>query len=508
MKIIYLLSFFAIINFSCISQPTVTDKTDLIEINVNPEITFQTIHNFGASDAWSCQYVGNWPDEQKNRVADLLFSLEEKEDGSPKGIGLSCWRFNIGAGSSEQKGDTKIGDSWRRSECFLQPDGTYNWDKQSGQRWFLQAAQKRDVESFIGFVNSPPVWLTKNGRANSDGGSSMNLTDESLPKFSRFLVEVTKNIQQNDGILFDYISPVNEPQWDWKDGQEGSPWTNTEIAKLCRLLGNDLKNSGLSTQIDIAEAGQLTHLFNQGTDEQRGFQIKDFFSPESENYVGNVPNMAHNISGHSYFTVRSDSVLFEVRNNVRQEINKVDPTLEFWMSEYCILGGNGIIKGAGRDLGMPTALFVSIIIHYDLTVANASAWQWWLAVSPYDYKDGLVYIDKSETGGNIYESKLLWAFGNYSRFIRPGAKRISVEYDENQDIKTSAYKNENGELVIVVLNRGNETKDIRFQCLKPGYGKAKKYETSENSNLFFKGVIDFNKPVVVQRESISTFVVY
>ncbi len=30
------------------------------------------------------------------------------------------------------------------------------------------------------------------------------------------------------------------------------------------------------------------------------------------------------------------------------------------------------------------------VIHYDLTVGGASSWQWWLAVSPYDYKDGLV----------------------------------------------------------------------------------------------------------------------
>lgn len=252
MKNILILAFVTVYSLSVFSQPELTVKNNPLEITLNPEVTYQTIHNFGASDAWSCQYVGNWPVEQKNKVADLLFSLDDKEDGSPKGIGLSCWRFNIGSGSADQKGEPKIGDPWRRTECFLQPDGNYNWQKQSGQRWFLQAAQKRGVESFIGFVNSPPVWLTKNGRANSDGGNSMNLPDENLPEFSKFLVDVTQNIQKNDGVLFDILSPVNEPQWDWKDGQEGSPWTNAEIAKLCRQLGTDLQNAGLSTQIDIA----------------------------------------------------------------------------------------------------------------------------------------------------------------------------------------------------------------------------------------------------------------
>ena len=36
------------------------------------------------------------------------------------------------------------------------------------------------------------------------------------------------------------------------------------------------------------------------------------------------------------------------------------------------------------------ALYMARVIHYDLTLAHASSWQWWLAISPYDYKDGLV----------------------------------------------------------------------------------------------------------------------
>lgn len=474
-----------------------------LHVKINPEVTFQTIHNFGASDAWSCQYVGNWPENNKNQVADLLFSLDEKADGSPKGIGLSCWRFNIGGGSADQTTETKIGDPWRRSECFLQEDGTYNWEKQSGQRWFLHAAKERGVDSFLGFVNSPPVWLNKNGRANSDRGNSTNLKEENFETFSNFLIEVTKNIQKNEGILFDYISPINEPQWDWKGGQEGSPWKNTEMAKLCRLLGEDLKEAQLSTQISITEAGFLTHLFDRGNDSKRGFQIKEFFSPESDNYIGDVPNMAHKISGHSYHTVKSDSIMNLVRTKLQDEIQRVDPTLDFWMSEYCILGGNGVLKGGGRDLGMETALFVANIIHTDLTVANACAWQWWIAVSPYNYKDGLVYIDKSETGGNVYDSKLLWALGNYSRFVRPGANRIAVEHSKNTDIKISAYKNANEELVVVCINRGENSQNIQLSL----NGKAKRYETSENKSLSMIGNINLSKPLDLPAQSISTFVV-
>ena len=55
---------------------------------------------FSASDAWSMQFIGLWPEEKQNQVADWLFSTENDANGQPKGIGLSLWRFNVGSHSS------------------------------------------------------------------------------------------------------------------------------------------------------------------------------------------------------------------------------------------------------------------------------------------------------------------------------------------------------------------------------------------------------------------------
>ena len=62
----------------------------------------QTMEHFGASDAWSMHILGLWPQEKQNQIADWLFSTENDANGKPKGIGLSLWRFNVGAGSTEQ----------------------------------------------------------------------------------------------------------------------------------------------------------------------------------------------------------------------------------------------------------------------------------------------------------------------------------------------------------------------------------------------------------------------
>ncbi len=145
---------------------TCNQNQEKLNLNINLNDIKQTIHSFGASDSWTCKFIGKWADEtKKNKIADLLFSLDTLADGSPKGIGLSLWRFNIGAGSFEQGDTSNIATDWRREECFLNADGSYNWNKQAGQQWFLKAAQQRGVPYTLGFAVSPPVSLTKNGKA-------------------------------------------------------------------------------------------------------------------------------------------------------------------------------------------------------------------------------------------------------------------------------------------------------------------------------------------------------
>ena len=51
-------------------------------------------------------------------------------------VGLSLWRFNVGAGSSEQGEASGIKEPLHRTECFLQADGRFDWSRQAGQRWF------------------------------------------------------------------------------------------------------------------------------------------------------------------------------------------------------------------------------------------------------------------------------------------------------------------------------------------------------------------------------------
>lgn len=486
-------------------------KSGTLVVHVDSTRSFQQIDGFGASDAWRTQFVGKqWPLEKREHIADLLFSREFDPKGSPLGIGLSLWRFNLTAGTAEQGDASEIGSEanpWRRGECFLEADGNYDWDKLEGQRWFLHAARERGVEKTLLFLNSPPVHYTANGRGFSpEGVIHLNLKPGYMDDYARYMADVVEHFSREEGIDFDYLSPVNEPQWDW-DGhsQEGTPALNEEIFALTLYLSHELDSRGLNTRIVLGEAGTIGHaavsmrmlgMPADGRDDQARF----FFSETSPFYLGDLPGVELTISAHSYHSVWPIEEQVRNRKMVRQMLQQANPKLGYWMSEYCILQENDEIgRGHGRDLGMETALYVARIIHHDLVLTHAKSWQWWTAISQVDYKDGLVYLDdgsEGETGemggsieslqydGAVRESKLLWVLGNYSRFIRPGMVRVHCELSEEQSpengVLVSAYRDAgNGTVVMVYVNLSESDRKISLDSRTP----VSTYTTDKKQNM-------------------------
>lgn len=479
-----------------------------ITVNVDTDVAYQTIHNFAASDAWACQFAGNWPDSKRNRMADWLFSTDTTAGGQPTGIGLSMWRFNIGAGSAEQGTESGIKDEWRRAPS-LQASDNDSKKKLNGQYWFLQAAQQRGVQQFLGFLNSPPVQFTSNGKAFASNGNC-NISAARYADLSAYLAQAVHQVQAATGVLFNYISPVNEPQWDWSDGgQEGCPYNNEQLAGLVKTLSTTFTEKQLSTRILVSEAGKINYLYELHDKKDKGEQVKNFFANGSANYLGYLSNVQRSIAGHSYFTTSPEKEEIAMRRQLAGSIATV-PGLEFWQSEYCILGDNGgEINGSGRDLGMVSALYLARVIHHDLTVANAAAWQYWLAISPYDYKDGLIYIDKQASDGQLHDSKMLWALGNYSRFIRPGAKRIQATVKDSTShngLLVSGYQNTDNTVNVVVVNNKAEAVDIKLKYKNAKVKQIRSYTTSADSSLQPGTYVNADKAINIPGKSVVTLV--
>jgi hypothetical protein len=155
---------------------------------------------------------------------------------------------------------------------------------------------------------------------------------------------------------------------------------------------------------------------------------------------------------------------------------------------------------------MKTALYVAKVIHSDIYDGNASSWSWWLAVSANDYKDGLIYtfngLNKGENDNNkydadLYDSKTLWALGNYARFVRPGMKRIEAGIQQPDCLITGFTDNQS--TVLVLINSGNA-----FELSLRNNKEIKTYTTSDTQNLSYQSVR--NEHIQVPGSSIMTLV--
>ncbi len=466
-------------------------------------VRHQTMDNFGANDAWSMQKVGLWSETNKSKIADLLFSTNT-------GIGLACWRFNLGAGLNHQT----IPDDWRTVESFETAAGQYDWTRQPGARWFLRAAKARGVRQFAVTVYSPPLRLTRNGLSNlgADTNSTTNLKPGAEEEFARYLAGSLRHFRENpdptERIDFDYIYPINEPQWDWQHYQEGCRYANADLKKVYLALKAELDREGLAAKILGPESGCIPDMYalDQPAREKWRADYGDYLR-----MICGDSALAACFSGiityHSYWSDDVVTQLLPHRQQLGHELEKY-PGWKIWQSEYCIMEN-------GRDLGMDAALRMARIIHVDLTVVNASSWQWWNAVSNEDFKSGLIYTDYKQPGDveTIYESKLLWVLGNYSRFIRPGMQRVELRGPQDLNgLLASAYLDpHSGRMVMVLVNLAGSPQAVLVRSpssLRPEAAPQffLPYTTSALENLAGGDKIDLNHSFVVPSRSVVTLV--
>lgn len=423
-------------------------------IKADPQTLYQTISGFGASSGWTIDPLcSSWKEENRRKLADCLYS----EDA---GIGLTHFRFDLGAGSRLSDRERINGENhWRATDVFQAgPEEPFNPSAQSGQQWMMRAAQRLNVPFYTAYVHSPPFWMTKNGhtQCEPDCGST-NLKDGMEETFAAYLVNTLKHLEQ-DGLFFDFISPINEPGWRWDYPQvheEGCRMGVPEMQAVIGAVSNALAKSGLKARMlapEMETVGALARLLPSLREDRVTRAL-----------------LEREVSAHSYFTDLFDTVGISARMALKEAL-KANGNPDYWQTEFCLMGRG---RGEGRDYGITPALWLAQTVHYDLTILNAVSWQWWLSVSTGDFiwKDGLIYTDWKQPGDeeNVIASKMLWALGHYSRFIRPGARRIRLSGLESCPwLLASAYKSAQEEkYTLVVLNLNAHEQPVQISGSSP-----------------------------------------
>lgn len=500
-------------------------------VTIDPQTQHQTIEFFGAADAWSGNFVGkHWGEAQKSQIADYLFSQQVDADGNPVGIGLSIWRVNLGAGTLEQP-DADIVPYQRRAESYMTIDGkNYDWGKCAGNEYFMQAAKERGCNQFILFSNSPLVQYTLNGKGYAPSADRANLRDDGYDAYAKYLVDVAEHLMEK-GYNIPYISPINEPQVNWvTNRQEGSPWRNSEISRMAKALDKELSRSEKMDDVRmfIAETSLLRALYEQypsllkqfGEDaaEAPGRQLYMFFDEQSPHYVGNLKHLDREFTAHPYHNHYTSEELRDVHRKAALEAEKYG--LDYHSSEWCLLPSSrrygGITEDwyAGNHGDIQAALMMARLIHSDFVDVNAVSWCYWKGMELRG-DHALVALHATDgdihKGGYVTANKMLWVLGNYSRFIRPGYKRIALDGADDLDtLAGSAYLSPEGDRIVAVfVNSGFENRSVNITLPKSWEKRVKSiksYRTDARHDLTVADVVTIDNYNIASR-GVTTLVI-
>jgi len=108
--------------------------------------------------------------------------------------------------------------------------------------------------------------------------------------------------------------------------------------------------------------------------------------------------------------------------------------------------------------------------------AGASAYHYWWLISGNSDNEGLL-------GQNNQTTKRLYTLGQYSKFVRPGYVKLSVNPTSNNNIYVTAFKNGNSFAVVVVNRNGNNANVSVNLSGSSISGTVQVWVTSSNYNL-------------------------
>lgn len=428
-------------------------------LTIDETVTHQALESFGTSGAWWSQYAGLWDSKyqgtmrtNRQRIATLLYD-------PTYGIGLTNYRYNLGAGSADS-GNGDYSDVNRRAQSFEVAPGEYDWSKDAGAMWFVQEVTRLGCEEVVLFFNSPLERLTKNGWAHlTPGGEKSNIDPENYAEWAVYACDVAEHFIEL-GIPVRFISPINEPQWDWTGGQEGCHYEPGEIAGVYIAFLAEMEKRPALAGVELSgpESGEW------------GGQTRQYVSA----LLGNKVLREHftAVDCHSYWSNTQSKVSFKNWMKVQY------PDVKIRMSEWCEMVN-------GTDLTMDSAIHLAQCVQEDLTVLDAVSWCTWVGVSPGGYRDGLIHATENGAGEiSIVPLKRLWAYGNYTRYIRPGFVRVdALGAKEAQPVAFKGERDGKQQLVIVLINDQYSSQHIQLSGDFSAYAAMQIHETSAARDL-------------------------
>ena len=462
---------------SAVSQP-VRQSTVVLSVSANPS---HKLTGIGASGAWWSSPVYALGAKTRSRVGQLLYSKS--------GLRLSQFRFNIGGGG------VGVDTPWKAPPSFYQPNGTLNLAADPQGVFFLKQAKRYGVKDLVGFVNSAPPEFTSNKQ--SCGGY---LLHSKIDAYAQELAATVAGIAATYGVRLSYLSPMNEPAGSQPAcRQEGMRVPVAERGPLIVALAHDLSVVAPWCRVIADESSFVNHQFLGA-------------APVWTAYPGVRGSLAA-LAFHGY-----DFPSKALLSKVAALSKKVG--VPVWATEICCYDGAGF--GYQYDPTMTSAMWLATTIYNDLMVAGASAFDWWLALSPdlgcdpaadpscfrsvnvLGRNDGLIYFDLNglaDGDRQLYLTKRYYVLGNFSRYLRPGASLVPVATSDAR-VEALAAVEGNQEVVVAINLTPQGSPNLPLQIDFPG-GKGALIPEKAVSTSSSKSLSKIDLPTVSGRIALA-----
>ncbi len=382
----------------------------------DPGIREQTWEGWGTSLAWWANVIGGYSDNVTYRTTRQ--NLIQGAFGDT-GLRLNIARYNIGGGENPNLNVNNIEYRARIPGYLAGANAAYNWTQDANQRYTLQQAITYGANRFEAFSNSPPYWMTVSGTVRGAGDGGNNLQTAYYATFAQYLTDVVAHFKTAWGITFDTVAPMNEPSsgyWNSTTNfkQEGCGFLGTKQSDLIELLGAKLKKAGLTTTVSAADE----------TNTDQAYRGWDSLRATAKAYATRLNTHVYN-GGSEHW----------VNSRAAQDRKRL------WVSEY----------GDGDATGMTLAQRIIT----DLKVTKPTAWCYWQVVDG-GYGWGCVDVDLNNRKTNTVVNRKYYMFGQFTRFIRPGA----IFLPNNDPNSVSAYDPAQNRLIIVTLNPSKQAQTV------------------------------------------------
>jgi glucosylceramidase len=401
-------------------SPPINEKETYIF--VDPSKKFQTVIGIGGAltDA-SAETFYKLPGDKRQEILTAYFDPQN-------GIGYTLGRTHIHSCDFSSESYTYVTNDDKQLDSF-----DISHDLKYRVPFIKEALATAGKNNFTLFVSpwSPPAWM----KDNNDMLHGGKLKPEYYGSWARYYGKFI-HAYEKEGIPIWGLTVQNEPlaiqTW------ESCNYTAEEERDFVKnYLGPALRKDGLSDQKIIVWDHNRSFMF------QRASVILD--DPAAARYVWGV--------GYHWYV--DDS--FENVKRVREAY----PKTHLLFTEGC----NGPFDlGKINDWQWGETYGKSMINDFNNGVEGWTDWNVLLdETGGPNHVQNFCFapIHADVKTGKLYYMDSYYYIGHFSKFIRPGAKRI-ISSSSSDKLQTTAFLNPDGKIAVIVLNLSNEAQPFNF----------------------------------------------